>query len=113
MKLRVSPDLTALIRTLHPELKRKMRASIRFIQNDPLSGKELHDELEGLRSYRVGKFRVVYRIRGEAIELVAIGPRSRIYEDTFRVLKREQGSHPHASPRSGLACRMAEVLMNA
>ncbi len=55
----------------------------------PIAGKALKDELKGLRSLRVSRFRIIYRIsKGKEIELVAIGPRERIYEDTFRILNR-------------------------
>lgn len=56
---------------------------------DPSSGKALKEELAGLRSFRVGTFRVIYRVRRNVVEIVAIGPRERIYEETYRLLKRE------------------------
>jgi mRNA-degrading endonuclease RelE of RelBE toxin-antitoxin system len=48
----------------------------------------VEDEFAGLRSFRVGTFRVVYRVMRSVIEIVAIGPRGRIYEETYRLLKR-------------------------
>jgi len=87
------PDETAdLLRTLHPDLKRKVKAALQTVLNDPLSGKVLKDELEGLLSFKVGKFRVIYKIVKDKgiIEVVAIGPRKTIYEETFRLLKREK-----------------------
>jgi len=87
------PDETAdLLRTLHPDLKRKVKAALQAVLNDPLSGKVLKDELEGLQSFKVGKFRVIYKIVKDKgiIEVVAIGPRKTIYEETFRLLKREK-----------------------
>jgi hypothetical protein len=39
----------------------------------------------------VGRFRVIYRIgAGRAMDLIAFGPRERIYEETFRLIKREK-----------------------
>ena len=87
------PDETAdLLRTLHPDLKRKVKAALQAVLNDPMSGKVLKDELEGLQSFKVGKFRVIYKIVKDKgiIEVVAIGPRKTIYEETFRLLKREK-----------------------
>ncbi|MHC4320735.1 MAG: type II toxin-antitoxin system RelE family toxin [Planctomycetota bacterium] len=88
-KLKV-PDIVALlIRNLHPHLKKKIKTSIQTIVTDPYSGKSLRDELAGLRSFRVGRFRIIYRISGKKlIEIVAIGPRECIYEETFRLLKK-------------------------
>jgi len=73
---------------MHPELKRKTKASLRTILTDPSSGKALKDELAGLRSFRVGSFRIIYRVMRNIVEVVAVGPRERIYEETYRVLKR-------------------------
>ena len=86
-KLRVPDGLAATIRSMHPGLKKKIRDSLETIISDPSSGKVLKDELAGLRSFKVGRFRIIYRIKGKEIELVSIGPRSRIYEETFRLLK--------------------------
>lgn len=84
-QLRVPADVARFIQSLHPVLKRKVRDALEQILADPLSGKALKDELEGLRSFRVGRFRIIYRIApGRRIDLVAIGPRSIIYEETYR-----------------------------
>jgi mRNA interferase RelE/StbE len=91
-KLVVPRDVQELIRKMHPELKRKIRASLRILLSEPSSGKALMEELSGLRSLRVGSFRVIYRIKDpEQIELIAVGPRERIYEETFRLIKKAGG----------------------
>lgn len=90
-KLKVPDDIAELIRNMHPHLKKKVKASLQTILSDPHSGKALKDELAGLRSFRVGQFRVIYRISDQKlIEIIAIGPRECIYEDTFRLLKRKE-----------------------
>lgn len=89
-KLRIPDDVAELIRNMHPHLKRKIKASLQVRLADPNSGKSLKDELIGLRSFRVSRFRIIYRILSEKqIEIVAIGPRERIYEETFRLLSKE------------------------
>lgn len=88
-KLRVPDDLATIIRNMHPHLKKKIRSSLQMILSDPNSGKALRDELTGLRSFRVSRFRIIYRISsGKEIEIVAIGPRERIYEETLRLFLR-------------------------
>ena len=88
-KLVVPGDIQELIRKMHPDLRKKIRASLNIILSEPNSGKALMDELSGLRSMRVSSFRIIYRIRNaEQIELVAIGPRDRIYEETFRLIQK-------------------------
>lgn len=88
-KLKAPREIAELIRNLHPDLKKKVRASLEFILSDPHPGKALKDELSGLWSFRVGGFRIIYRIADDRlIEIVAIGPRERIYEETFKLLKK-------------------------
>ena len=94
-RLRVPERLEELIRGLHPGLKRKVRAALDIIREDPSGGKELRDDLAGLRSFGVGRFRVIYRVAPRRlIELVALGPRRTIYEETFRLLRRDRGGRP-------------------
>ena len=89
-KLVVPKDVKELIRTMHPSLKKKVNASLRIILSEPYSGKGLKDELSGLRSFRISSFRIIYRVKEpEQIELVAIGPRERIYEETFRMIQKK------------------------
>ena len=69
-----------LIRHLPPELKTKVKVALRSISDDPYHAKELGEELAGLRSYRIGRSRIIYRIVGSMVEIVALGPRVDIYE---------------------------------
>ena len=86
-KLRIPDELVTLIRGLHPQLKKKIRAALLEITNDPCTGKALKDELKGLCSYRLRRIRIVYRISGKNfIDIIAIGPRKNIYEETYRLL---------------------------
>ncbi len=91
-RLKMSDETVALVRTLHPDIKRKIKAALQTVLNDPRSGKALKEELEGLKSFKVGKFRVVYKTAKDRgiIEVVAIGPRKTIYEETLRLLQREK-----------------------
>lgn len=90
IKLRMPEEIVALIRGCHPLLKRKIRAGLKNIVIEPEVGKSLKDELQGLRSYRISRFRIIYRISSrQVIDIVAIGPRKTIYEETYRIVKRE------------------------
>ncbi|MEK6651476.1 MAG: type II toxin-antitoxin system RelE/ParE family toxin [Nitrospirota bacterium] len=91
-RLKMSDETAGLVRTLHPDLKRKIKAALQTVLNDPLSGKALKDKLKGLQSFKVGKFRVVYKTLKDngIIEVVAIGPRKTIYEETLMLLQREK-----------------------
>jgi mRNA interferase RelE/StbE len=91
-RLRVPASVDDLLRSLHPDLKQKIRAGLDLIRTNPASGKPLRDELASLRSLRVGRFRIIYRVGpGRMIEFVSIGPRRAIYEETLRLLRRPPG----------------------
>lgn len=89
-RLKMSDETAELVRTLHPDVKRKIKAALQAVLNDPQSGKALKNELEGLQSFKVGEFRVVYKAAKDKgiIEVVAIGPRKTIYEETLRLLRK-------------------------
>jgi len=90
-KLSVLDEPARFIRTLHPEIKRKIKAALAEILASPSKeGKALRDGLKGLRRFRVGKIRIVYRLTKNVIEIVSIGPRKTIYEETYRLLKRKR-----------------------
>lgn len=91
-RLRVPQHVVTLVRKLHPSIKRKVRACLVDILRDPAAGKALKNELDGLRSYRLGRMRIIYREDPrDVVEIVAVGPRSTIYEATARLLKKEEG----------------------
>lgn len=91
LRLRVPDAVAALIRSLHPQLKREMRAALRDTQVNPAtSGKALRGQLAGMRSVRVRRWRIIYRVVPEQyIDIIAIGPRRDIYEETYRIISRE------------------------
>ena len=90
-RLRVADHAALVLRTLHPNIKRKIKAALHAITADPFTGKALGDELSGLRSYRVSRFRIVYRIaQSKEVEIIAIGPRERIYEETFKLISKDR-----------------------
>ena len=90
LKLRVPVEIVTFISGCHPKLKRKIRAGLQHIVTEPECGKSLKDELEGLKSCRISRFRIIYRISSKKIiDVVAVGPRKTIYEETYRIIKKE------------------------
>jgi mRNA interferase RelE/StbE len=82
--LKVPQTVRDLIRHLHPQIKRKVRAALNDILDDPNCGKPLERELKGYWSLRISRYRIVYRPDKAGAEIVAIGPRGPIYEETAR-----------------------------
>ena len=79
------------MRGLHPDIKRKVRAALDRLAQDVAAGKALQGDLKGLRSLRVGRLRVIYRAPARrVIEIVTIGPRDRVHEETLRLISAER-----------------------
>jgi mRNA interferase RelE/StbE len=91
IRFRVPAKVAQLVRGLHPDIKRKVRAALDRLALDAETGKALQGDLKGLRSLRVARFRVIYRTRTRrVIEIVAVGARDRIYEETLRLVSAER-----------------------
>jgi mRNA interferase RelE/StbE len=55
------------------------------LERDPLLGHELRGRLAGLRSYRVGVYRIIYELRDDrTVRVVAIRHRGNAYETDAR-----------------------------
>ena len=90
-KLRVPDEIVSLIRGMHPLLKKRVKAALNEISHDPHCGKVLKEELAGLRSYRIKRFRLIYKISTKKqISIIALGPRKYIYEETFKIIRKGQ-----------------------
>ena len=88
----IPPHVAEVIRSLHPDLKRSIKAAVRGIATDPECGEPLMRELDGLWKYRVRRFRIVYAIdrKARAIRLIAVGHRQSIYEDLTAKLRKKR-----------------------
>ncbi|MBI3317346.1 MAG: type II toxin-antitoxin system RelE/ParE family toxin [Candidatus Omnitrophica bacterium] len=91
-KVIVPPLVEATIRILPPTLKKMIRAGLEAIKENPHMGKTLKDELKGLWSYRVNRYRIVYRIEHSRIEVqvIDLSPRAIIYQRILAWTKRIQ-----------------------
>ncbi|MBI3915563.1 MAG: type II toxin-antitoxin system RelE/ParE family toxin [Betaproteobacteria bacterium] len=86
-RFRVPEEVAQLVRGLHPDIKKKVRAALDRLAQDIEAGKALQGDLKGLGSLRVARFRVISRASARrVIEIVAIGPRDRVYEETLRLV---------------------------
>ena len=90
-RLKVTDETASLLRKLHPEIKKHIRYALEMLIDDPYCGKALKDDLEGIRSLRIKRYRIIYRVvsKSKQIEIVAVGPRKNIYEETFRIISKE------------------------
>ncbi len=91
-RLLIPEDVRTLIQHMHPTLNNKVRAALEAMVVNPDVGKALRDKHLRLRSVGVGRLRIVYRVASGAVDLVAVGPRRTVYEETLRLLRRDERS---------------------
>lgn len=80
--LRYSASCARALRKLDPQVRRRIRAALDLVATDPERGRPLQLSLRGLRSWRSGDFRIVYRIVEDRIEVLvlAVGHRREVYD---------------------------------
>lgn len=89
-RVRYTLEASGRIRKLHPEIKQEIRDAIRTLQDSPLAGHNLQQELAGYRSYRVRTYRMIYRLNDEdrTIDVVFVGQRRNVYEELLSFVRR-------------------------
>ena len=87
----IPPHVADVIRSLHPDLKQLIKSTIRAIVANPECGEPLKRELDGLRKYRVRRFRIVYTVdqKRRIIRLMAVGHRRSVYEELTERFRRK------------------------
>ena len=90
-QLDVPPHVADVLRHLHPDIKRPIKAALRAICKDPTVGEPLERELKGLLKYRVSRFRIAYTVdrAHRIIRIMAVGHRRRIYDDLTEMVGRK------------------------
>lgn len=81
-EVKYTPSAAKAIRLLDPQVRARVRAAIEVLRDDPLRGKPLQLTLQGLRSWRTGDWRIVYRVVEQRLEIlvVAVGHRRDVYD---------------------------------
>ena len=97
--------LSDQISHLPPDLKSRVRRALDDLREKPETGKPLEEDLEGHRSYRIGRYRLIYRIEKERLVLEALGPRSHIYERFVLELGRQKIRERAAKYRNALKAK--------
>ena len=88
--IRTTEEISTYIRSLYPALKKRIHNALDQIRKQPGEGKPIQRELSGYRSFRIGKFRIIYRVTTKEIEIVAVGPRRTIYEETTKLMEKQE-----------------------
>jgi addiction module RelE/StbE family toxin len=84
LKKKFSVELTnrfsKQIRNLDQEAQVQIIKEVNSWENNPKIDKPLHGEFKGVFSTRIGKYRILYKIEGEKILLLAVGHRKNVYK---------------------------------
>ena len=87
--LRFTPTAMALFTKLHPEIKKLIKRALKGIVTSPYSGNELQAELSGYHSFRIKRYRIIYRVNEmeNYIDVIHVGHRREIYEQLRSMLQ--------------------------
>jgi mRNA interferase RelE/StbE len=87
---RYTPECAHPISKFPPDIKRLVRSTIDALLAKPKIGTELTGELDGYWSYRVRRYRIIYRVNEEAscVEVYHVGHRRDVYETLRSILSR-------------------------
>ncbi len=79
--LRIPPRVQKFIKDLPERYRRSAIEALEEIKLDPSGGKPLKRDLKNKFSYRIGVFRIVYKIkdRDKIVEVLKIGHRRDVY----------------------------------
>ena len=88
---RYTPECSRVIAKLPPEIKRLVRSSIDTLLDKPKIGTELTGELDGFYSYRVRRYRIIYRVNEDesSIDVYYVGHRRDVYETLRSLVSRK------------------------
>ncbi|MEE4263926.1 MAG: type II toxin-antitoxin system RelE/ParE family toxin [Desulfobacteraceae bacterium] len=77
-----------ILSKFHPENKKLIKKALDEIRKNPYAGGELQEELYGFRSFKLKRYRVLYRVNEEEknIQIFHVGHRKDVYEQFNRLL---------------------------
>lgn len=80
-RISISPIAKRQLKSIKQDHKNAFSLVIEDLKEDPFLGKPLGRYLTGKYSYRVGVFRIIYKInqRDKTIQIITAGHRSAIY----------------------------------
>ena len=91
MKIIQSPLFTRKIIKFHKNEKLKLDDAIRKLAKDQTIGEKKRGDLKGIYIYKFKisntQYLLAYRVRGEILELITIGPHESYYKDLKKYLK--------------------------
>ena len=78
-ELDIPDSFKRTLRKHNKDMHRRVKKTIKKLLDDPTRGKPLKGPLAGIRSERVGGFRIKYKIKGNVVKLISLDPRGGAY----------------------------------
>ena len=90
-KIKLTPTATHSFHRLNPEIKKQLKDALSRLKDNPYSGKQLREELNFFRSFKIKRYRVIYQVDEDLkyIVVVALGHRRDIYEVATKLLQQD------------------------
>ena len=81
-RLIISPQAQKELKKIKKAYQLPIRLLIEEIREDPQLGKSLSRDLKGKFSYRLGVYRIIYKVNQKdgIINIISVGHRSKIYD---------------------------------
>ena len=81
-KIQYTQKAVKSLKKLNPNVLENLRVAIEELKSKPDLGKQLTSPLKGLRSLRVGDFRIIYKkeIQELVVLVIAVGHRKEVYK---------------------------------
>ncbi|MDR0493851.1 MAG: type II toxin-antitoxin system RelE/ParE family toxin [Nitrososphaerota archaeon] len=79
-KLIYSTQFRKQFNCLDKPVRVRVLRELEILEHNPLAGKALTGDLQGLRSFRVGNYRVIYQLLDYNITIIAIKHRKKVYD---------------------------------
>jgi mRNA interferase RelE/StbE len=100
-EIKFTPESARQLSKFHPEKKKLIKAALKELCTEPYSGNDLQEELSGFKSYKLKRYRILYRIDDEedTIKIYYVGHRRDVYEQ-FRALLSELKDNEGLRPKA-------------
>jgi len=81
-KIKATQTAHDLLASFHPEIKKTLKDALKDLKKNPNLGKDLQRDLGGYQSYRIKRYRIIYKIDivDKAVVIHYVGHRRDVYE---------------------------------
>ena len=81
-KIQYTQKAAKSLKKLNPNVLENLRVAFEELKSEPDLGKQLTGSLKGLRSLRVGDFRIIYKkeIQELVVLVISVGHRKEVYK---------------------------------